>query len=143
MSRSSFLLLVTICGSLLLASCQKDELTVVSTAPPPHTCGLRTIEVNVDSLIQESDGGWGNLPKLHYQFCSCDTVTLVPVNIQDPWYFGRWYFGVMPDETDYYEEVLDSITVETMVTLDIHNNDGPPEPQHLHFRIYLEEVSCE
>ena len=38
--------------TLLTASCQKDELTVVSTATPEHVCTRTVIELNIDSLIQ-------------------------------------------------------------------------------------------
>lgn len=115
---------------------------MVSTAPPMHECGIRTIELNVDSLMQEYGSGWGQIPDQHFTFCSCDTVRLLPANIQDPWYFARWYFGDMPNETNHLGLVVDTITTATYVTLDLHADDSPPDPDHLHIRVQLHEQKC-
>ena len=141
MSRISGSLLAIVLTALLFATgCKKDELTVVSTAPH-HTCGLRTIEVNVDSLVQ-CCGGWGNVPELHFDFCSCDTVRLVPSALEEPWEFERWFFGTWPFETNYWDPVLDTITTATEVTLDVHNDESGSEPDHLHIRLHLDEMDC-
>lgn len=141
MTRKLFPFLAVGCILLVSSACQKDELTVVSTAPY-HTCGMRAIALNVDSLIQEYGGGWGDVPDQHFTFCSCDTVLLTAVNIQDPWYFARWYFGNWPYETNHWEPVLDTITTATFVTLDVHSDATPPEPDHLHIRVHLHEQDC-
>ena len=134
---------IFILGALLffMAACQKDELTVVSLEPP-SPCGVRTILVNVDSLIQANNGGNTPIPEQHYTFCSCDTVRLEPANVQSPWYFERWFFGIIPWETDYLEPILDTITTGTHVTLDIHSTSGGPEPSHVHIRLDLHEEDC-
>jgi hypothetical protein len=126
----------------MAASCKKDELTVVSTATG-HSCGTRTILIDVDSLLQLSDGGWDPVPEQHFTFCECDTVRLVPTNILGDWYFARWYFGSMPNEVDFDQAVLDTITSPTHVTMDVHNDDAGPDPQHVHIRIDLHAEVCE
>ena len=142
MTRNSQRLSIATTALLLLgASCQKDELTVVST-DTSHPCGMRTITLNVDSLIQAHGSGWDVIPDQHFTYCSCDTVDLVAGNIPAPWYFFRWYFGDMPTESNYWEPGLDTITVPTYVTLDVHSDASPPEPVHLHIRVHLHAENC-
>ena len=57
---------------LLATSCQKDELTVVSTATT-HDCSKKTVQLNIDSILDCGPGGpWG--PELEFTMCECDTI---------------------------------------------------------------------
>jgi hypothetical protein len=123
---------------LLTASCQKDELTVVSTATM-HTCAKTTVQVNVDSLV-DCGPGW---PELHYTICECDTIAFVPVNIQFPWTFQHWTIDQGEDNVDQYEQVLDTITIASELWLDVEYEQGPPPHEHVHIRIDVDTEPCE
>ena len=125
---------------LLATSCQKDELTVVSTATT-HDCSKTTVELNIDSLVQSAGGGWGNDPHLHYTICECDTIAFVPANIQEPWYFQRWIVEAGADDIDLFEPVLDTITVASELWLDLHTTLNPWS--HVHVRIEVLTEPCE
>ncbi len=142
MTRSTRIFTITLCTLLFVAAgCKKDELTVVST-DVSHACGMKTITLNVDSLIQEHGTWWNAIPDQHFTYCACDTVDLVAGNTPSPWYFARWYFGDMPMETNHWDAVLDTITVATYVTLDLHSDASPPDPDHLHIRVHLHTQDC-
>ena len=138
MTRNSLRLSIAMTALLLLgASCQKDELTVISTATV-QDCSKTTVELNMDSLIQSADGGWGIQPHLTYTICECDTLAFDLVNIQAPWYFERWIIEDGPDDIDIFEQEMDTITTATELWLDMHTFWNPWDHVHVHIEVFTE-----
>ncbi|MBL7952368.1 MAG: hypothetical protein JNM62_11690 [Flavobacteriales bacterium] len=119
-----------------LVACNKDELTVVNTATTP-TCSKVVVELDIDSLQQCAPGPWGTAD-VHLSLCSCDTLSLVPVNVPPPLFFNRWVIDQGPENAYYFQPVLDTITASTELWLDF---DGGT-PQTDHFRIDVDVVNC-
>lgn len=129
-------------GLLLMASsCQKDELTVVSTATT-HTCSKTTFTLNVDSLF-DCGPGWPGWPEeLHYTICECDTIGFIPV-LNSDYEFEHWVIDQGQENVEQHEAVLDTITVESELWLDVEDHEGPEPPHHEHIRILVHTQSCE
>lgn len=120
-----------------MAACNKDELTVVSTASVP-VCEKVTVELNIDSLAHCPPGPWGS-PDVRINLCDCDTLALVPVNIPPNYEFERWVIDLGPENAMFFEPVLDTITVSSELWIDFDTN-GPPDE---HFRIQVDVDHCE
>jgi len=109
--------------ALLTASCQKDELTVVSTAAPEHLCVRTVIELNIDSLLQLPAPPPGGAD-LYFTKCACDTLAFHPVNVPPDAEFDGWIID-QGEEIAYQNELdLDTITVAS--ELWIHFDDVWP-----------------
>lgn len=124
-------------SAVLLLACNKDELTVVSTATTP-TCQKVAVRLNIDSLQDAPNGPWGS-PDMHISICECDTLALIPMNIPPPLVFNKWVIDLGPDDAYYHQLVLDTITTSTELWLDF---DGST-PQQDHFRIDVDVVPCD
>ena len=120
---------------LLGTSCQKDELTVVSTATT-HDCTKMVVELNVDSILQWPPPAPGE-PDLHLTICECDTVAFFPVNIQGDCQLEEWFIYQGQGITSYSELVLDTITVTSELTM----NFDDCGPWH-HIRIQVDTEPC-
>ena len=126
--RSTLFLFLT-AGALLLAACNKDELTVTSTAPPAntHTCKRVIVELNIDSLTNCDPPGPGD-PDLEYTICACDTLELRPVNLPPGFDFEYWEIEQGTKHHEYGEHVLDTITAPSELSLVFHH--GPQFAVH-------------
>lgn len=138
MSRISSSLLAVVCTSLLFTSaCKKDELTVVSTAEPPHICTKTVVQLNVDSILQWPPPPPGE-PDLHLTICECDTVAFYPVNIQGDCHLEEWVIYQGQGNTIHEGLILDTITVTSELTM----NFDDCGPWH-HIRIQVDTEPCE
>lgn len=138
MTRNSPCLVTALaCIALLTASCRKDELTVVSTAPPPHVCGRTVIHLNVDSILQSPPPLPGE-PDLLVTICECDTVAFFPENIQGGCHVEEWVIYQGQGNISHEELILDTITVTSELTLNFEDCG----PWHL-IRIQVDTEPCE
>ena len=105
---------------LLATSCQKDELTVVSTAPPPHVCGKTVIDLNIDSLLQLPQPPFGG-SDLYFTKCECDTLAFHPVNLPTNAEFDGWLID-QGEENVYQSQMdLDTITIASELWMHFDN----------------------
>lgn len=98
---------------LLATACQKDTLTIESTAPPStHICSTIHLSLNVDSVL--------HLPPphtTHVSMCACDSLSIVPTNIPSDLAFVHWYLD-QSGHTSYSDQAhLDTITVASEILL--------------------------
>lgn len=121
-----------------LCACNKDELTVVSTAITP-VCQKVTVELDIDSLANCPPGPW-NSPDVRITLCACDTLALVPVNIPSGYMFERWVIDLGPDNVDYFHPVLDTITTSSELWIDFDVSGPSPDE---HFRVEVRLENCE
>lgn len=138
MTRTSFHPYILFAAALLMmASCKKDELTVVSTANP-HTCEKRIVELDMDSLLQCQNPPPGQAD-LELTICDCDTIAFIPMNVPPQYEFEGWTIDQGLDNVHQDALILDTITVasELWMTFD---NVGPGH-EHLLFRVHTEH--CE
>lgn len=124
----------------LAVACKKDELTVVSTATA-HTCARTIFQLNIDSLLGNGPGGPGDTV-LNFTMCECDTIGFVPV-LTDDYEFEHWVIDQGEENASQEEEVLDSITVESELWLDVEDHSGPEPPHHEHVRILVHTEPCD
>ena len=96
--------------TLLTASCQKDELTVVSTATPEHVCTRTVIELNIDRLIQRPQPLPGDAD-LYFTKCACDTLAFHPVNVPTGAEYQGWIIDQGEENALQDELDLDTLTV--------------------------------
>lgn len=124
--------------ALFATACQKDELTVVSTAVPEHACTTTVIDLDIDSLLALPPPGPGGAD-LFITKCDCDTVALHPVNIPMGAEFEGWIID-QGEENAHQEELdLDTLTIASELWMhfdDVWPNDGT-------IRIILEVAPCE
>jgi hypothetical protein len=139
MTRNSPCLITALASiALLTASCKKDELTVVSTATPPHGCGKTIIHLNVDSILQSPPPLPGEAD-LQITICECDTIAFIPVNLPSDCEFHHWIIDQGQADVFQNELLLDSITVASELWMDFDDCD---EPQH-QIRIQVDTEPCE
>lgn len=94
---------------LMIASCKKDELTVVSTANP-HICEKRIVELDIDSLLQLPPPPPGG-SDLYFTKCACDTLAFHPVNVPPDAEFEGWIIDQGEENVHQQSLDLDTITV--------------------------------
>jgi len=123
---------------LFAAACQKDQLTVHSTAAPPstHACQRHTVDLNVDSLSHSTPNPPGSA-KLTVALCSCDTLVLNPVNIPLDYMFEHWIIKQGTVFEDYDQLVLDTITVNSELWLEFNHG-----MQNQHVRVGVNVDPC-
>jgi hypothetical protein len=111
MTRNSQGLTITLASLLLLAaSCQKDELTVVSTASPQHVCAKTVVDLDIDSLLQCGQPPPGGAD-INLTICECDTIAFNPVNLPPSAEFEGWVIDQGEENVHQYQLILDTITV--------------------------------
>lgn len=121
MTRTSPFLIGALASLVLLAaSCQKDELTVVSTAPPEHVCTRTVIELNIDSLLHLPQPVPGNAD-LYFTKCACDTLAFHPVNVPADAEYQGWIIDQGEDNVHQDELDLDTITVSSELWMHFDN----------------------
>ena len=125
-------------ATVLLVGCNKDELTVQSTASEvTSVCGPLLVELNIDSLLQcDEPAPWQ--PDLEIEVCECDTLLLHPVNIPFQYDFEDWVLDQGTGWQDHEELFLDTLTVSTWLSLEFR--DGP---DHEYIRINVIVSPCE
>lgn len=130
--------LAALVGTLLLLGCNKDELTVQSTASSGTSpCGPVLVELNIDSLLQSDEPApWE--PDLEIEVCECDTLLLHPVNIPFQYEFEDWIVDQGMGWQDHEELFLDTLTVSSWLSLEFQ--DGP---SHEYIRINVIVSPCE
>lgn len=112
-------------GVAAISSCNKDELTVVSTATGTNTCDKHIVDLNVDSLFSDPPPQpWQS--DMEIEVCACDTLVLRPVNIPSQYEFEHWRIDQGGKEIQHDELVLDSITVSSALTLKFDHGPGHP-----------------
>lgn len=124
--------------ALLTASCQKDELTVVSTAPPEHICTRTVIELNIDSLLQLPPPLPGSAD-LYFTKCECDTIAFHPVNVPTGAEFAGWIID--QGEENAHQNALDLDTITVASELWMHFDDVFPDNGTL--KIVVTTEPCE
>lgn len=138
MSRRFCSLLTIVCTALLLvSSCKKDELTVVSTAPPAHVCSKIVINLNMDSLIHLDPPLPGG-SDLEVVKCECDTVAFYPMNIPQNAEFEGWVID--QGEENAHQEALDLDTITMDSELWMHFEHVGPNDGVV--RIVVENEPC-
>lgn len=132
------LLIFAAVGSAVISACNKDELTVVSTGSNgTNTCGKHIVDLNVDSLfIDPPPQPWGS--DIEIEICECDTLVLRPVNIPSQYDFDNWHIDQGGEDAQHNELVLDTITVNSALTLEF---DHGPGHSHLHIDVLV--APCE
>ncbi len=137
MMRTRTLLMSTTIATMVISACNKDELTVVSTASGTNTCGKYIVDLNVDSLFSDTPPQpWGS--DIEIAVCACDTLVLRPVNIPFPYEFEHWRIDQGGEEAQHNELVLDTITVNSALTLEFDHGPGHP---HLYIDVLV--APCE
>ncbi len=124
MTRNSPCLISALASLVLLAaSCQKDELTIVSTAPPAHVCARTVIELNIDSLLHLPQPQPGDAD-LYFTKCACDTLAFHPVNVPPGADYQGW--TIDQGEKDVHHDGLDLDTITVASELWMHFDDVWP-----------------
>ena len=105
------------CSLLCFAACQKDELTVTSTASA-HVCAHLALTLNVDSLLHNDP----YTPEV--SICTCDTLVITPTNFPADISFVEWSIdqGIHHSTSDH--PVLDTLTVSSELMLVLHEDIG-------------------
>jgi hypothetical protein len=129
--------LLTAALLVALCACNKDELTVESTATVP-VCEKVTVALDIDSLTHRPHGPGGS-PDVRIHLCACDTLALVPVNIPPNYDFQHWMIDLGPENATFNGLVLDTITVSSELWIDFDANG----PQDEHFRIQVDVAPCD
>ncbi len=134
MMRTRSLLMLATIGIAVISACIKDELTVVSTASGADSCGKHIVELNVDSLFNDPQHEpWGS--DIEIEICDCDTLVLRPMNIPSSFDFEHWTIDQGGKEVEQEALVLDTITVNSALTLEF---DLEPGHVHLHIDVLVE-----
>ena len=125
-------------ATVLLVGCNKDELTVQSTASEvTSVCGPLLVELNIDSLLQcDEPAPWQ--PDLEIEVCECDTLLLHPVNIPVQYEFDEWTVDQGMGWQEHEGLFLDTLTINTALDLEFSNG-----PSHEHLRINVVVSPCE
>jgi len=137
MNVRSLSILLAICVTVISA-CNKDELTVVSTASPEaNACGRHVVELNVDSLFSDPPPQpWQS--DIEIDICECDTLVLQPVNI--PWQltFDYWSIDQGGEDEEFHALILDTITVSSSLQLKFQRGSG-----YVRLRVDVHVEPCE
>jgi hypothetical protein len=121
---------------LLSTSCNKDELTVISTANT-HACEVVVVQLDIDSLVQlaqpEPDEA-----DVYITICACDTLVIEPVNLPSDLEFEYWVID-QSEEIQWTEDLLlDTITVHS----ELWFHYDQPGPYHM-LRVNVDVENCE